>query len=459
MPKQIPTESFEELINAIANREQGASLQELMDSMQSLTSRRTLQRHLSILEDDGRLERQGKGPATRYFVKTIAMRVKKESEREAPRKGLSLSGEAVEIRERVSADIADRTPVGYNRDFLDHYVPNDTQYLPTETRRELHDFGDISRDGLPAGTFVREIYARLLIDLSWNSSRLEGNTYSILETERLLELGEAADGKDAREAQMILNHKGAIELISDVGQGVGLNRYTICNLHAILSENLLSDSRACGQLRTKPVGITGTVFRPLAVPQMIDECFDLILEKVRQVEDPFEQAFFVMVHLPYLQPFEDVNKRLSRLAANIPVLRQDLCPLSFVGVPIEEYTKSMLGVYELNAIDYLRDVFVSAYKRSCQEYSAVRQSLGEPDPVRFLYRELLKRMIHDVVRDRMAKTQAVELLRNMAESAPENDQKRLLEIAETELSSLHEGNILRYDLRPAEYEEWRKIWQ
>jgi hypothetical protein len=183
MPKQIPKESFEELIEAIASHEQGASLQDLLESMQSVTSRRTLQRHLSMLENDGRLQRQGKGPATRYFVKTIAMRVKNESEREAPRKGLSISSEAVEIRERVSADIADRTPVGYNRDFLDAYVPNETRYLPTETRRELHNFGDVSRDGLPAGTFVREIYARLLIDLSWNSSRLEGNTYSILETE------------------------------------------------------------------------------------------------------------------------------------------------------------------------------------------------------------------------------------------------------------------------------------
>ena len=92
----------------------------------------------------------------------------------------------------------------------------------------------------PAGTYARQLFSRLLIDLSWNSSRLEGNTYSLLETERLLHLGEAAEGKDAREAQMILNHKAAIELLVDQASETGFNRYTILNLHGLLSDNLLS---------------------------------------------------------------------------------------------------------------------------------------------------------------------------------------------------------------------------
>ena len=94
---------------------------------------------------------------------------------------------------------------------------------------------------MPAGTYLRQVMGRLLIDLSWNSSRLEGNTYSLLETQRLLELGEAAEGKAAEETQMILNHKGAIELLAEGSDQIGFNRYTICNLHAILSENLLGE--------------------------------------------------------------------------------------------------------------------------------------------------------------------------------------------------------------------------
>jgi Fic family protein len=159
---------------------------------------------------------------------------------------------------------------------------------------------------------VRQIFSRLLIDLSWNSSRLEGNTYSLLETERLLELGEAAEGKDALEAQMILNHKAAIELLVEQATEVGFNRYTILNLHALLSDNLLADPQACGRLRAIVVGIGRTVYHPLEVPQLIDEFFQQLLDTAAAIADPFEQAFFAMAHLAYLRPFEDVNKRVSR---------------------------------------------------------------------------------------------------------------------------------------------------
>lgn len=111
---------------------------------------------------------------------------------------------------------------------------------------------------------------RLLIDLSWNSSRLEGNTYSLLETERLISAGEAASGKDALEAQMILNHKEAIEFLIDSAGEIGFNRYTLLNLHALLSDNLLDDPTASGRLRSIAVGIGQTTF--LEGPQRIEEC-------------------------------------------------------------------------------------------------------------------------------------------------------------------------------------------
>ena len=103
-------------------------------------------------------------------------------------------------------------------------------------------------------------------------------------------------------------------------------------------------------MRAIPVGIAKTVYHPLAVPQLIEECFQHILDTAAAIADPFEQSFFAMVHLPYLQPFEDVNKRVSRLAANIPLIRHNLCPLSFVDVPERAYIDGILGVYELNRI-------------------------------------------------------------------------------------------------------------
>ena len=312
----------------------------------------------------------------------------------------------------------------------------------------------------PAGRYARKIYSRLLLDLSGKASRREGNTYSLLETERLLELGETAEGKDAREAQMILNHKAAIELLVEQAEDIGFNRYTILNLHALLSDNLLPDPRACGRLRSIAVTIGGTVYHPLEVPQLIDECFQQVLDIVVAIRDPFEQALFTMVHFSYLQPFEDVNKRVSRLAANIPLIRKNLSPLSFVDVPERAYVDGILGVYELNRIDLLRDVFVWAYERSCARYSAVRQSLGDPDPFRFRYRLLVAEVVAEIVHRHMDKKAAVAYIEQRAsEEIIQEDQARFIEVVETEVMNLHEGNIARYRLRPKEYKLWLEHWR
>jgi len=312
----------------------------------------------------------------------------------------------------------------------------------------------------PAGTYARKILDRLLIDLSWNSSRLEGNTYSLLETERLLELGEAAEGKDAFEAQMILNHKAAIELLVEQATEVGFNRYTILNLHALLSDNLLADPQACGRVRSIAVGIGGTVYRPLEVPQLIDECFQQILDTAAAITDPFEQAFFAMVHLPYLQPFEDVNNRVARLVANLPFIRENLSPLSFVDVPERAYVDGNLGVYELNRIELLRDVFVWAYDRSCKRHSAVQQSLGEPDAFRLRYRNLIAELVTAIVDGSMNKKTAAAFIKQRAmRVVPSADRNRFVEVVETEVMGLHEGNIARYRVRPSQYHDWRKTWR
>ena len=258
---------------------------------------------------------------------------------------------------------------------------------------------------------------------------------------------------------MFLNHKSAIEFLVEQAEEVGFNRYTILNLHALLSDNLLTDPQACGRLRTIAVGIGGTVYHPLEVPQLINECFQEVLETAAAISDPFEQAFFAMVHLAYLQPFEDVNKRVSRLASNIPLIRENLCPLSFVDVPERAYIDGVLGVYELNRIELLRDVFVWAYQRSCARYSAVRQSLGEPDPFRLRYRTLVAEIVAEIVRGNRDKKAATAFIKQRAlEDVPQEDQARLIEVVETEVMSLHEGNIARYRLRPAEYQIWLERW-
>ena len=146
--------------------------------------------------------------------------------------------------------------------------------------------------------------------------------------------------------------------------------------------------------------------RNLEVPQLVAECFDQILASAAAIADPFEQAFFAMVQLPCLQPFDDVNKRVSRLAANIPLIKENLSPLSFEDVPRDLYTEAVLGVYELRRVELLRDVFIWACERSAARYAAVRQSLGEPDPFRMRHRSALREVVGAVVRERMNKKQA-----------------------------------------------------
>jgi Fic family protein len=407
---------------------------------------RTLRRHLQRLADAGFVEISGTRSGTRYVY------VEDDS-------SLPISPEGRQILRYVRKSLTKRHPVGYDRTFLESYSPNETFYLPLSLREHLAQVAVTRSEAMVAGTYAREILGRLLIDLSWNSSRLEGNTYSLLDTERLIKAGETAEGKEAEETQMILNHKAAIELLVENAAEVGFNRYTLLNLHAILANNLLPDPAAGGRLRARDVGITGTVFHPLTSPQVIEECFDLLLGKASAIRDPFEQSFFAMVHLPYLQPFDDVNKRVSRLAANIPLIRQNLSPLSFVDVPKRDYVDAMLGVYELKRIELLRDVYTWAYERSAARYASIRQSLGEPDPFRLKYRQLLYDTVAEIVRRPMSRKSAAQFIKSQAnDMVPAQDQERFVQIADGEVLSLHEGNIARYGIRPSEFTRWNQTW-
>lgn len=465
MPKQISSEELEVIAREVVRHPGGVGVDALREGLPFTLPPRTLQRRLARLEAGGRIRSEGTGKGKRYWppagrdvasvspgAKPVDVPTGSTSDRDW------LSAESLEIRRQVIRPVSQRKPVGHDPSFLASYEPNASFYLPLATRQRLAELGQVGLTDLPAGTYLRQILDRLLIDLAWNSSRLEGNTYSLLETQRLLELGESAAGKATQETQMILNHKAAIEMLADPTEEIGFNRYTVCNLHALLSDNLLRDPAACGRLRSRPVGVSGTVFHPLEVPQQIEENFDLILTKAAAIEDPFEAALFLMVHLPYLQAFEDVNKRVSRLAANIPMLRHNFCPLSFVDVEAEDYVNALIGVYELQRIEYLRDVFVWAYTRSAQRYNAVRQSLGDPDPFRLKYRSQIGHFVREVVRSGQAADEAAAWIRQQAAAdIPEEDRGKFIETVEIELLSLHEGNIARYRLRPSELKRWKSM--
>jgi hypothetical protein len=463
MPKRIPEEALSEILAAVERHPEGAIRAQLAPTLIPQLAQRTLQFRLKHLVDAGRLVKKGQGRAAKYSLPQAQENPAILAPTELPKAEdtvVPISTASAAIRLYLSQPLAARTPRGYNRQFLDSYRPNESYYLSLIDRARLAEIGKSNFSGAQAGTYAKQILNRLLIDLSWNSSRLEGNTYSLLDTKRLIEFGEEAQGRDRLEAQMIVNHKDAIEFLVSAADEIGFNRYTILNLHGILAQNLLLDEGSAGRLRHIAVGIERSAFHPLEVPQLIEECFNQMLATAAPIDDPFEQAFFIMVQLPYLQPFDDVNKRVSRLAANIPFIKHNLSPLSFTDVPQSLYTESVLGVYELNQLDLLRDVFNWAYARSAEKYAAVRQSLGEPDPFRFKHSAALKHFVSEVVRGLMDRKAATGSIARWAEeNIAAAERERFREMVETDLLSLHEGNFARYQIRPSEFAAWEAVWR
>ncbi len=464
-PHQMPTQpspdrshGHDTIVDAIRAYADGITLMPLLTSLNAQQakpiSRRTLSRRLATLEALGRVTSNGQTTAARYFVSESTTDVSSEKPEPERAEGLTVSPAGAEVRSLVRQPKLRRPPVGYQQSFLRDYLPGTTWYLTPSMRLYLHTLGRTSDSSRPAGTFAHDIFERLLIDLSWASSRLEGNTYSRLDTENLLAFGVRAEGKDAAEAQMLLNHKKAIEMLVDQADVIQFNRYTILNLHAALAENLLDDAKDEGRVRTRLVGITGTTFVPLSIPQQLEELLELLLMKASLIPDAFEQAFFVMVHLPYLQPFIDVNKRTSRLAANIPLIQANFCPLSFIDVVERDYVDGTLGVYEFNRVELLRDVFLWAYERSCAQYRVVRDSLPQPDPIRLRYRQELAEIVHEFVISG-AVPERNALMRWAAQrDLARDDQAAFADTALALLINLHEGSSSRYGLGPSEFRAW-----
>lgn len=451
-------ESITEIFHRHPN---GISIEDLLHLTSEVIPKRTIQYRLSILVKSGILRTEGSGKKTRYYLNQEADNlrplIRLESAETTSMIPLSFEGE--KVRNQISVPIQLRQHVSYQREFLESYVPNTTFYLPQSTLEKLFRLGGGAEKTRPAGTYARKIYQRLLIDLSWNSSRLEGNTYSLLETERLLATGEEAPGKDRMETQMILNHKAAIEFIVDMAEEVDINRYTILNIHGLLSHDLLMDPGACGRLRTIPVKIGQSVYHPVEVPQLLEEYFQIVVQKASAIQNPFEQSFFLMVHLPYLQPFLDANKRVARLAGNIPFIRENLSPLSFVDVPESEYIQGLLAIYELNRIEMFRDIFIWAYERSASLYLATMEAMGQPDPFRVRYRDAIRQAVCTVVQNKMDRLKSSQFISKFAvEHVPAEDRNRFIEIAEIEVRSLHEGNFARFKIRPSEFFAWQSGW-
>jgi fido (protein-threonine AMPylation protein)/DNA-binding Lrp family transcriptional regulator len=411
----------------------------------------TVLRYIDKLIGDGKLERIGATSAARYRLlwRTIPHAVPvviANSGNVKPTGSPVWSEAAAALIAELDVPLGARRPISYQRRFVDGYVPNQSFLLPQALANDLYNEGR-SPGQQPAGTYARKVIEPLLIDLSFSSSRLEGNRYSRLDTEVLFDAG-TADPAD-KDATMLLNHKRAIEFLIDDVPSYGLTSMVIRNLHTLLMQGLLNDENSLGSIRERVVSISNTVYIPSHVPSLLGEMLEQITEKARHIKNPVEAAFFLWVNLAYLQPFEDGNKRTGRLSANIPLLLYNCAPLSFLDVGDEDYARAKIGVYERLDTSIAADLFAWTYRRSIAKYAAQIDAAGVPDPFRARYRETINEIVSRIVRDREA------LGAVLAEFKLRDDEAaRLGDMVRGDISRLGEHNFARYRLRLKELEQW-----
>jgi Fic family protein len=310
-------------------------------------TRITISRDLQILLKLSLIERQGAGRAVIYRTSSQYSMLKR-----------------INVEKYFSQDINQREI----KDKFNFDIFGQLKNIFTDTERnKLSELNEIYKDkikDIATDAFKKEI-ERLNIDFSWKSSKIEGNTYSLLETEQLIKNQQEASGHTKEEAIMILNHKKTLEYIgSNKNEFQSISVSKIENIHSLLVDGL----NVTKNLRKTLVGITGTNYKPLDNEFQIKEALEKTCQKVNETKDVFEKAVILMLLIAYIQPFVDGNKRTSRLGGNAILQSFNSCPLSYRSMDEVEYKKAVLLFYEQNNISYFKELFLKQFEFAVENY-------------------------------------------------------------------------------------------
>ena len=326
------------------------SSSDILQGINENKSLATVKRSISKLITEKLLISIGKGKATRY--------------KPSPFHTLF---EEIEIDKYYEKEIDERSiKENFNFSLITEILPNvnlfsnkEIEKLTTLQEKHIQNISELSEF-----EYKKEL-ERLAIDLSWKSSQIEGNTYSLLETERLLKEKETAAGKTKEEAIMLLNHKDAIDFIVENPDYLfPLTVSKIEDIHSILTKELAVDRN----IRKRRVGISGTNYKPIDNEFQIKEVLTEICELINKKADAFEQALLVLVLISYIQPFVDGNKRTARILSNAILINNKYCPISFRTVDSVEYKKALLLFYEQNNIMNFKDIFIKQFEFAVKTY-------------------------------------------------------------------------------------------
>ncbi len=338
-----------ELIDFIKSKE-GLSSKEIFDSTNTNLSYASLKRLLTKLVEKKYIATKGQGKATKYIISPLYNVIRPINMEDYYAQEL----DERKINERFNFSlITDRLPK--NKLFTDEELANLSK-LQVNFKSHISDLSEYE--------YKRE-FERLAIDLSWKSSQIEGNTYSLLETERLLKEKERASGKTREEALMLLNHKIALDFIIDNPKYLKpLSLAKIEDIHSLLTRDLPIERN----LRKRRVGISGTNYKPLDNEFQIKEALELSCELINKKENIFEKALLALLLLSYTQPFNDGNKRTARIVSNAILIDSEHCPLSFRTVNSLDYKKAMLLFYEQNNIFNFKKIFMEQFEFAVNTY-------------------------------------------------------------------------------------------
>jgi len=326
------------------------SSKEIHEGMEEAMGYSTLKRILSDLQVEQVVLAEGAGKATRYKC--------------GPASQLFFP---IDMEQYFKKEIDERDILtGFSQDLIAKIMPTMALFTLKEMTflRELQERYERKLKQLSVSLYQREM-ERLSIDLSWKSSQIEGNTYTLLETERLLREKQTAEGKTNMEAQMLLNHKKAIDLVLDGAPEIfPINRSKIEKIHSALVFGLGVESG----IRTTGVGITGTNYKPPAYEQDVLRALSQVCQIVNRRDNSFEKALILLVLISYIQPFSDGNKRTARIVCNASLINDKHCPLSFRTTDSLTFKKAMLLFYEQNNISQMKKIFMEQYEFSVNTY-------------------------------------------------------------------------------------------